>query len=246
MISRCPHCAKDLSFSEAQQEKIQAALGNLKAGALKLGCPHCKQPIHLKADGSLVEEPKARDEAATGQATDPPAAAAQTSKNLPSPPAYPDISWLATGMYGESDVVAEMNKVLILMPEGAARAAVAKAFADRDYQAEFPESAADAIAQMRFVTFAAVVLDADYDGSLAESTFHAYMAKMPMEKRRYICYVLVGRDFHTLYDLEALAFSANVVVNVKEVAQIDTILKKAMNDYDALFGPYIEAIKAAL
>ena len=64
-----------------------------------------------------------------------------------------------------------------------------------------------------------------------------------MTQRRSIYYVLIGPDFHTLYDLEALSNSANLVVNESELGQFDLILKKGLQDYDDLFGLYIKMLK---
>jgi len=58
--------------------------------------------------------------------------------------------------------------------------------------------------------------------------------------------VLIGKGFSTLYDLEALSYSANVVVNDSEIEHIDIILKKGMQDYLELFGPYIESLRVAV
>lgn len=235
MISECPHCEKSLQFNDAQQEKLQSALEKLQPDAtLKLGCPHCKKPIKIKADGQLADE---------APAAKPEPAQTQPATDLPEPPAHPDIGWLASGMYDESDVVEDVKKVMILMPEGEGQDAVAKAFTDRGYHAQFPESATDAIAQMRFVEYAAVVYHTSFGGPPGDSVFHDHMESLPMTKRRYMFYVLVGSEFHTLYDLEALAYSANIVVNDDEVAHIDVVLKKGFKDYDELFGPLIEAIK---
>lgn len=233
MIAACPHCHNGLQFSPAQQDKINTALASLKSGALKLGCPHCKKPIALKADGSLYEE---RPSEAAGQS--------QPSKPMPvTPPAYPDISWLAQGIYSEQELVTDVPLALILMANGPGREAVIRAFSERGYQIELPESGNDALVQMRFGTFSAVVLHADFDGPLAESAFHQQMAAMPMEKRRSLFYALIGKNFSTLYNLEALSSSANVVVNDKEVIHFDIILKKGLQEMQELFSPYAEAMK---
>ncbi len=235
MISECPHCHQPLQFNQAQLDKIKAALANLQSGSLKLGCPHCKKPIALKADGSVGEEQMRQ---AGGMR---PSSASSLGGVVP--PAYPDISWLAQGIYAERERVADVPKALILMASGPGRDAVAKAFSERGYQIEMPESAADALVQMRFVSFAAVVLHTNYDGPLAESTFHQHMTAMPMDKRRLLFYVLIGKDFYTLYNLEALAYSANVVVNDKETAHFDIILKKGLQETHELFAPYTEAMQ---
>lgn len=234
MISQCPHCQQPMQFSQAQLGKIEAALANLKSGALKLGCPHCKRPIALKADGSLYH----------GFSSETAAKAAEKPETL-TPPAYPDISWLAQGIYSEQEVVAEIPKALVLMPSGPNRDAVVKALSERGYRIELPESGSDALVQMRFGAFAAVVLHMDIDGSLAESAFHRQMAAMPMDKRRFIFYALIGKEFHTLYNLEAMAYSANVVVNDAEAVHFDIILKRGLHEMQELLGPYAEAMTRA-
>lgn len=242
MISQCPHCEKVLELSEAQLDKIKAALATLKSGTLKLGCPHCKKAIPLSKEGALVTEDKKTP--AQVEKAGPPANGQVKTGGI-EPPAYPDISWLVGGMYSDEEVVEDVLKVLVLMPDGPGRYAVEKAFSEIGYRPEFPESAEHAIAQMRFVPVAAVVLHTDFDGDFAKSKFHKYMEEMPMSIRRSIYYVLVGGQFSTLYDLEALSYSANVVVNDSEIEHIDIILRKGMQDYNDLFGPYLETLRAA-
>lgn len=232
MISQCPHCQKALQFSPAQQEKIAQALANLKSGTLKLGCPLCRKPINLNADGSLHEET-----ATAAAASQPPVHDAVT------PPGYPDISWLAQGIYSEQDVLTEAPKGLVLMESGKERDALGTVLSERGYQTEFPESAKDALVQMRFGSYAVVVLHDEFDGPLSQSIFHREMSSMPMDRRRTIFYVLIGKQLHTLYNMEALAYSANVVVNEAEVAHFDIILKKGVQDQLELFGPYVEALR---
>jgi hypothetical protein len=49
---------------------------------------------------------------------------------------------------------------------------------------------------------------------------------------------------HTLYDIQALAYSANLVVNDAELDSIGLILKKGLRDYEDLFGPFLAALEA--
>jgi hypothetical protein len=65
---------------------------------------------------------------------------------------------------------------------------------------------------------------------------------MAMARRRYVFYVLIGPEFRTLYDLEALANSANLVVNDSDTGHFSIILKRGMNEYQELFGPYLQAL----
>ena len=65
---------------------------------------------------------------------------------------------------------------------------------------------------------------------------------MNMSRRRYIFYVLIGEQFETLYDLQALANSVNLVVNDTDVPFIGTVLKKAIPEFETLFGPLMEEL----
>ncbi|OGQ95217.1 MAG: hypothetical protein A2521_03490 [Deltaproteobacteria bacterium RIFOXYD12_FULL_57_12] len=241
MIDQCPHCQNDLNLSEAQVAKIKNALAALPAGKLlKLSCPRCQQPIELRADGTLPTADPAPGNSAPTRPT--PAASRRSSTE---PPGKPDLGWLSSGKYETEEVIQDIPMALILMKEGPGRAVVAVTFTNTGYQSIFPASAADAIGRMQFGSFAAVVLHSRFEGdSLASSTFHASMLKMSMVKRRYIFYTLIGPEFQTLYDLEALSSSANLVINDRDVNKFGLIFKKAYHDYEKLFDPLLEALAA--
>lgn len=258
MLSHCPHCHNELKLNEAQQEKVRQALAALPAGkSLKLTCPICKEPIHLGADGQpLVAagggpgagQPEAEPPSAGAPAAAKPAAAPPPKPVNPPPvaPGPPDIGWLQSGaaVEGAEAVVKDVPLALVLIQAGGPRQPVQEALEGMGYQVEFPASAAAAKERMRFVNFAAVVLHSGFEGgALADSVFHQHMRKLPMSSRRLMLYILLGPDFHTLYDLEALALSANLVVNDRDLAKMGVILQKASYDYQALFGPYLEALR---
>ena len=61
-----------------------------------------------------------------------------------------------------------------------------------------------------------------------------------MSRRRYLFYILIGPEFQTLYNLQALAHSANLVVNDKDLLQLGVALRRAIPVYEKLFGPFME------
>ncbi len=256
MISNCPHCSKAIKLSDSQQTKIKSALAKVKPGKpLKFGCPDCKKPIELNADGSLFnrQKQKAADQKAgkpdTGSSPAKPPASkdAEAPKPVnppPDPPKPPDLSWLASGKTGEKGVIENVPTAMILMPEGKAKSNMEGAFKEMDYQLFFPKTASEAIESMQFKEYTAAAFHTSFEGgSLEDSVFHSHMKELSMVKRRYMYYVLIGPDFHTYYDLEALANSANVVVNDNDMDNISTIMKKGKNDYDELFGPFLAMLK---
>ncbi len=221
MISNCPHCRVQLAFSQTQQAKIDQAMKALQPGKrLTIKCPKCSQPIHL-------------------QQKTPPANAQQTIK----PPAPPDLQWLQTGLFEDEEKVEDVPMALILHNNAESLEKIKNAMESVGYRVLTSDNVRQAIEQMRFINFACITYHADFEeGGLATSRFHNYMRHMPMDRRRYIFYILFGPKFHSLYDLEALAHSANLVVAEQDLPYFDIILRKSIPAYEELFGPILEEL----
>ncbi len=233
MVVNCPNCGKQLKMSE----KMLASIQQLDAGKkLNAKCVHCAVPFGLGASdlqesGGGSPGPK-KMESILGGAVNAPSA--------------PETGWLRDGIFENQDVVADIPKALILISDTPGRKQVIEAVELIGYQIELALTSKEAIAKMRFVNYAAVILDSGYEeGGLAAGPFHRYMRRMEMSRRRFIFYVLVGSEFSTLYDLQALASSANLVVNEAEIEFLGTIFKKAIPEYEALFGPMMEELLIA-
>lgn len=230
MLSSCPFCRKEIRFNDAQKNKVEAALKSLQEGkCLKIGCPQCKKTITLDKRGNVIN--------------DEGAAASPGAKPI-EPPAPPDLSWLVGGEYDAVEVVEDVPKVLLLVKDPTMRSIMDEAFSDLGYMPVAEGDMERAMDRMRFESFKGVVYHTAFEGKpLAESVFHQHMSGMAMSQRRFIYYALVGPELHTLYDLEALAFSANLVVNDKDVNHIGIILRKGLTDYESLFGPFLSAMR---
>jgi len=236
MIDTCPHCNEALNLSDTQVSKIQTALDKLPPGnLLKLGCPHCHKPFELRPDGTLP-----------GQAVQKPVAAGGPKgarKVDITPPPPPDLSWLSSGQFQEKEVIEDTPMALILMNKGAEMDNVIDAFEEENFLPVHAESLENGLDRMQFTPFSAVVLDSRFGGdSLSSNKFHLFMRKMAMIRRRNIHYTLIGPEFQTLYDLQALSNSANLVVNANEIEHFRLILKKSLHESQKLFGPMAEAL----
>ncbi|NOX80102.1 MAG: hypothetical protein GXP57_03265 [Deltaproteobacteria bacterium] len=220
MITSCPHCRKKLKLDKAQQARLQQTLNELAPGKrLTIKCPNCKQPIRVAANG-------------TSEANG--ATAVQ-------PPAPPDIEWLRKERFPDEEKIEDVPMALLLYPENSGRDAVREAVEQVGYQVFVAKTVKEARDRMRFVNFACVTLHSRFEGeSLEDSSFHAYMRDMAMQRRRYIFYILIGPEFHTLYNLQALASSANLVVNERDVKHLDVVLRKAIPSFEELFSPLLE------
>lgn len=228
MIVNCPHCGKQLKLSDKIRENVQQLEPGRK---IKVKCVHCAAPFGLDASRLARSSVKA-----------PPGPARQ--KSHVRPPAPPITDWLKDGSFEEKEVVEDIPRALVLMPESSSREAVVQAVTEFGYRVELAPTSEEAIDMMRFVNYAAVFLHSSFEsGGIKTGKFHQFMRQMNMSRRRYIFYVLLGEQFDTLYDLQALAFSANLVVNDAEIPFVGTVLKKAIPEFEALFGPLMEELR---
>jgi hypothetical protein len=239
MIDSCPHCQETLNLSDAQRSKIQLALDKLPPGnLLKLGCPHCQKPFELKPDGTLPGQQQKPKTVAPGG----PKGARKVGI---APPPPPDLDWLSTGQMQDKAVIEDTPMALVLMQKGPGLTTVREAFEDEGFLPVFAENVDDALDRMQFTQFAAVVLHSQFEGdSHSSNDLHIFMRKMAANRRRNIHYTLIGPEFQTLYDLQALTNSANLVVNDNELNQFRLILKKSLHETQKLFGPLAEALVA--
>lgn len=249
MNNTCPHCSAPLQFSAKQQAQLDEALSKLQPGAaLKVKCPKCGGLVEFFKPAPEAPAP-AQPAAAPAQPAPKPKAKMpkkprKPPKPLPegvlAPPPPPPLEWLATGEMDESGRVEDVPMALVLHADGPERDGILDVLRNLGYQTVVLTDPEEALRHMRFTQFACIVHQADMNGSLAQSVFHDYMRAMNMDHRRRIFYILVGDELNTLYDLEALALSANLTVNTEELDSLPLILRKAFQSHEDLFGPFVE------
>lgn len=233
MIVNCPHCDKQLKLSD----KIRESVRQLGPGRkIKVKCVHCAVPFGLDENSIKI--------ASSGRTPDDSGSEKISSARRVSPPAPPAIDWLKEGIFEEQEVVEEIPRALVLMPDSPNRDTVVKAATSSGYRVEQAITPEEAIDKMLFVNYAAVFMHHHFEsGGVSAGKFHQFMRDLTMSRRRYIFYVLIGEQFETLYDLQALAHSVNLVVNDNEIPFIGTVLKKAIPEFETLFGPLMEELQ---
>lgn len=185
-----------------------------------------------------ANQPKAAIAPAPIPPPKPRPAAPVAGRSSVQPPPHPDISWLLEGKYVEKVQISQEPTALILMA-GGGKTEVSKAFEAIGYKIDLAASQNEAIEKVKAFDFAAIVVDAGFTGGhLAESPFHTFMKWLPMHRRRSIHYTFIGPQVHTLYNLEALCESVNLVVNDRDAKHFDVILRKGLLEHTALFQPY--------
>lgn len=233
MLVRCPHCAKQLKLKEG----AEAGLKKLPQGkSLKVQCVHCRESFGVNAggvvgggQGAAVREGR-REGASSGVR----------------PPAPPDLAWLQRGEAAIQQAIAGIPRALILVPDGRMRELLAAEIEALGYQVEEGGDVGDAIRSVLHNDYELVFHHSRYEeGGLETSRFHRFLCQMPMSRRRTLFYIVAGEEMKTLYDLQALTCSANLVVNDNEISHIGALLKKTIPEYEALFGPFLEELRLA-
>jgi CheY-like chemotaxis protein len=230
MIAICPHCQKKLKIGP----KIESSLRMLSPGkSLRINCPQCGDAILLDANSMLT------DAQAPVKTADSPTPRPTNQQVKPPPP--PDLSGLSNNAYEGKGTIEDIPKVLVLMPDSPNCRLITETMEALGYQLSFVQSAEEAMEKMQFVNYASVILHSHYEGSALENgLFHQFMRAMNMSKRRYIFYILIGPEFHTLYGMEALACSANLVINDQDLPQLAIILRTAIPQHEGMFGAIMQ------
>jgi hypothetical protein len=244
MISNCPHCQGALTFNAAQMAKIEQALKALKPGQkLPLKCPHCTKPMPLDASGQVEGAPKA---AATTPAAPPKVESPPNPAEQIKPPPPPNMDWLKSKENEAmqfDDHARDVPMALVLHGDDNMRHLITSSMEALGYQAAAVTTAEEAIHETQSMSYACIVYHTGFEpGELKDSTFHNYMRQMPMSRRRYTFYILIGPEFTSLYDIQALANSANLVVAEKDMKNFQPILHRAVPYYEQLFGPLLEEL----
>lgn len=220
----CGACGKKHN-SNAKLEESLAQLGPGKK--IRLKCIQCQEPISLGKE--LLDAKKAAAEAASSRIK---------------PPEAPDTAWLYEGEFVDDEMVADIPQAMVIMPDGKAMDEVLRALAGLGYQAITVENTKEALEKMQFVNYSNIVLHSGFEGGgLSDNKFHKYMQSMEMSRRRFIFYVLMGPELNTFYNLEALSNSANLVVAEKDSEKFDIILRKAIPEYEELFGAFMTELR---
>lgn len=114
-----------------------------------------------------------------------------------------------------------------------------------EYKIQRANSAEQAIHKLKFNQYHVIVCHDKFGGtSLEASPLYEYVRDMPMETRRKTFVALAGDNFKTLDNMEALAFSVNLVINQKDMDQLESIMKKSIGDNDTFYKVYRETMTA--
>ena len=169
--------------------------------------------------------------------TDP--SGAEHAESLAPPP--PDKDWLADCLdTGNTTRAANIPAALVAIVADQRRIQAVDTLKRMGYRVDLALGADEGLELLRITHYDLVLCEADR----AFADIHRTIRQFPPGRRRLTFYAIVGPRLHTLYDLEALAFSANLVINDREMPHLEPVLRKGLQDYEKLFRPLLDALAA--
>ncbi|OQX07019.1 MAG: hypothetical protein BWK76_25450 [Desulfobulbaceae bacterium A2] len=218
----CSTCGRPPQLTESQLARVQQAYAALAPGkSLNFACPGCRQPLSLTAPGPTASAPV----------------------NVVVPPPPPSLAWMDDERFKAQERASDVPGALILCQDPAMRQTMQEVLTTLGYQVRLANSVTEALDVMRFQAFGCVALHTNFEGNgLEGSRMHEYMRHLAMTHRRSIFYILIGPKLRTLYDLQALAFSANLTVAEGDLPRFAQVLSRAIPAHEELFGPLVEEL----
>ena len=142
------------------------------------------------------------------------------------------------------DFVEEGVKTALLCePDAAIQAKIKTGLHNMDYHITTPQLPKDALKQMRFHIFDMVVLNERFGNQSPDmNPVHKYLDRLNMSIRRNIFVALITDRYRTMDNMMAFNKSVNLIVNLKNIDEIEKILRRGISEYEAFYRVYKRAL----
>jgi flagellar motor component MotA len=112
-----------------------------------------------------------------------------------------------------------------------------------NYHITTPELPKDALKQMRFHVFDMIVLNERFGAQDPEmNSVLKYLDRLSMSIRRNIFVTLITDRFRTMDNMAAFSKSVNLIVNLKNIDEIEKVLRRGVADHEAFYSVFKRAL----
>jgi CheY-like chemotaxis protein len=195
-----------------------------KGKAFALACPKCKEKIVVNAQENAA-----------------PAAGGAKKNNL--------VEEVSAGQYNASDrpfdfVEEGTLTALLCEPDPQIRGLLRKATERLGFVTTDASSARDALKQMRFHTFSIIVLNELFETDNPENNHVLkYLGRQDISSRRQMFVALLTTKHRTMDNMAAFTKSVNVVINIKNLNEIEKILHAAISEHNTFYKVFVDSLK---
>ena len=136
-----------------------------------------------------------------------------------------------------------VETALLCEPEPAIRAKIITALYNMGYHTTAPQSHKDTLKQMRFHVFDMVVLNESFGTRDPDmNSVLKYLDRLNMSIRRNIFLALITTRFRTMDNMAAFNKSVNLIINLKNINEIEKILRRGLADNKAFYRIFKESL----
>ncbi|MDY6988547.1 MAG: zinc-ribbon domain-containing protein [Thermodesulfobacteriota bacterium] len=187
-------------------------------------CPKCQGKIQI--DGSAESDPSAQSANLKGVVHDVDASAYDASEK--------PFDYIRAGM----------KAALVCEHDQEVKKKIRQVLEHMDYHVVEAATARLALKYMRFHVYHLVVLNETFEAASAELNYVLqYLSQLPMDVRRNIFVVLLGSGLKTMDNMTAFNKSVNLVLNVQEIGDMESLLQGALAEHEEFYQVFKELIK---
>ena len=132
---------------------------------------------------------------------------------------------------------------LLCEPDPAIRSKIITALYNMGYHTTAPQTYKDTLKQMRFHVFDMVVLNERFGTRDPDmNSVLKYLDRLSMSIRRNIFLALITDRFRTMDNMAAFNKSVNLIINLKNINEIEKILRRGLADKKAFYRVFKESL----
>jgi hypothetical protein len=99
---------------------------------------------------------------------------------------------------------------------------------------------------MRYHVYDLIVINESYDTKNPESNgVLIYLERLSMAVRRKIFVAMISSRYRTMDNMMAFHASVNLIINIKNIADIGKILSRSITDTEMFYRVFTESLKEA-
>lgn len=233
----CDKCKTKIKIPEKNIQKIP------KGQVFSIACPKCKSKLSVKNEPASSPPKKAQAQKPSKPAP-PPKAPKPEAAPPPPPEKEPDGEDDASSGNPFEFLEEGAKTVMICESDNTNRAKIRAAMENMEYHISEAESHRDALKQMRFHEFTVIIINEMF-GTRDPDMNHIlrHVEQLPMVTRREMFVALFTNRFRTMDRMMAFNKSVNLVVNIKDIGDIERIIERGVKDNDGFYRVFKAAVK---
>lgn len=143
-------------------------------------------------------------------------------------------------------IAPEGDTAMVCEPEDAVREKIVSELKGMGYAVAEAKSAREALQFMRFHIFSAIFVNESFDTAEGQAnSVLKFLEGLPMTVRRQTFVVMISASLKTMDNMLAYNKSVNLIVHKNDIADIDQVFKKALDEHESFYHVYKENLRKA-